>query len=161
MDGDCQMLMRYNLCYLSLILLVNCCPWKRELPPVRVRVYSSLIYALTVCLFQIYWSCMYFNFNCMLSNYLFLTSPMFWPSVCARISKLQVISLVEGVEFVCIFLISISSRGHSPSVFHQTRLQSPTFPGFQHSFSLFLLQKINFLTWLLCSKDLISFGYLY
>ena len=71
MDGDCQMLMRYNLCYLSLLLLVNCWPWMRELPPVRVRVYSRLIYALTVCLFQIYWSCMYFKFNCMLSNYVF------------------------------------------------------------------------------------------
>ena len=52
MDGDCQMLMRYNLCYLSLLLLVNCWPWRRELPPVRVRVYSSLIYALTAACFR-------------------------------------------------------------------------------------------------------------
>ena len=29
------------------LFLVNCWPWRRELPPVRVRVYSSLIYALT------------------------------------------------------------------------------------------------------------------
>ena len=57
-------------------LLVNCWPWRREIPPVGVRDYSSLIYALTIRLFQISWSCMYFKFNCMLSNYLFPTTPM-------------------------------------------------------------------------------------
>ena len=62
-----------DLCF----LLVNCWAWRRELPPVGIRDYSSLIYALTVCLFQISWSCMYFKFNCMLSNYLFPASPMF------------------------------------------------------------------------------------
>ena len=48
-----------------------------ELPPGGVRDYSSLIYSLTVCLFQISWSCMYFKFNCMLYNCLFPATPMF------------------------------------------------------------------------------------
>ena len=47
MDVDCQMLMRYNLLLFIIALLVNCWPWRREIPPVRVRVYYSLIYALT------------------------------------------------------------------------------------------------------------------
>ena len=66
------------ICIIDLFfLLVNCWPWRRELPLVGVRDYSSLIYAFTVGLFQISWSCMYFKFNCMLSNCLFPATPMF------------------------------------------------------------------------------------
>ena len=146
MDGDCQMLMRYNLYYLSFLLLVNCCPWRREIPLVMVRFYSSLIYALTSFLFYIYWNCMYFKFNCMLSNYLFEQHLCFdhlfeQGFLCCRWSHLY-----KGLRRFASSSSSMYSKWHIPLVFHQSRLQIPTFPGFQHSFSLFLLQKINFLT---------------
>ena len=105
MDGDYQMLMRYNLCYLSLLLLVNCWTWRPELPPIRVRVYSSFICFLIICLFQIYWICMYFNFNRMFSNYLFQQHLCFNHLLVQGFLKWQVISLVEEVDLVCIFLI--------------------------------------------------------
>ena len=101
---------------------------------------------------------MYILFNCMLSKFLLLTTPLLVTFSCAKIYKLMQVSSLKGWLILVDSDFQANFEEHSPSAFHLQTLQ-PNYSQASNIPSLSLLQfKSNFPLWLrllTCCSELV------